>query len=315
MDSPSSFNVDILAAMESVTYSAASDAGAPLGFDLDGVCVCPGPPSCKSIPPVQTHCDLPGGRDISGNNFLDLFETFLHVSGQGDINSSIAAGKLGLIIYITDYNAAENDTQVGLAAFVSSGILTDPDGGSPIPPKWDGNDVWDIDPRSTGGVKETADGGFIYLPKFITTMGYVANRTLVAELSRIDLGLGAGTLSMTGAVFTASIVSDTSGGYRLQGQLAGRASTASILTSAAAFRDPIDKTKFLCGDDPTIQTYRKQICGAADLATDPAMDGKGAVCDAISMAIGFTALSAQLGVPAETLQPVLGCDGSVQLCP
>jgi hypothetical protein len=65
--SPGNESVSFVAAMRTLTGIEPGDAGLVLGFDLDGVCTCPGPPSCRSLasPPAQ-NCDEPGGRDLQG---------------------------------------------------------------------------------------------------------------------------------------------------------------------------------------------------------------------------------------------------------
>jgi hypothetical protein len=288
---------------------AQPDAGPLLGYDLDGVCTCPGPPSCVSGP----HCDLPGGRDTSGNQFVGLLDNFLKGSAAGDLNTQIAAGQLGLLFWVLEYNGEADDEGVGLAVMTSPGIIVDPEAGTTQPPIWDGTDVWNVNPSSVAGVT-LVDGGYIYVPLSLSTNAYVTGGTLVATLPKVEISLGSASLVITDAVVT-GILHAAHGGYDLQqGQLSGRVPTHDLQLFIATLRDPFNRSTFLCGNDATFQGFRSDLCQAADIMSDPALDGTDAGCNAISLVVGFNAVAANVGAlyagkPAQT-----GCDGSVVEC-
>ena len=286
------------------------DAGPLLGYDLDGVCTCPGPASCVS---ATQHCDLAGGRDTSGNQIVALLDNFLQGSAAGTLNAQIAAGKLGLLFEVVDYNGEADDQQVGVAVVTSPGIILDADAGTTQPPRWDGKDVWNVDTASVAG-STPSDGGYVYVPLALSTSAYVTSGTLVATLPSLQIAFGRSLLTLTNAVITAVLHAD-SGGYDLQqGQLAGRISTHEIQAFMATFRDPFNRSTFLCGSDGTFQGFRGNLCGAADLMHDPSLDNTDAGCDAISIVVGFNAIAANVGAPYTGKPTVVGCDGSVVEC-
>jgi hypothetical protein len=308
---PSVGQQEIMAAVKTIYY--AEDAGpiAALGYDLDCVDTCPGPPSCNS---PQQNCDLSGGRDLAANFFVQTVENFEATTAGGDINSIIALGKVGFIVWLSGYNGEANDSQVVLSTIVSTGIVADPEAGTRSPPKWDGTDVWSVDPASVVGPPIVNDAGYHYTPSVVATGAYVTNNTLVASVSGIPIQLGVGTVTLTHGYVVAKITPLPGIGYRLDGQLIGRVTTRSILGILAAFKDPLDPTQYLCGKDPTFQAFRMSFCNSADIMYDPARDRTDASCDSLSAAIGFVAISGTLGAefPQDTFVP--GCDGGIEDC-
>ena len=88
----------------------------------------------------------------------------------------------------------------------------------------------------------------------------------------------------------------------------GRWATGSLLSSLAALHDPLSsKGGFLCGTDNTYAIAKNEICSAMDIAADPKLDQTGAPCDAVSVAVGFTADPAQLGAVVTKAKPAQGC--------
>jgi hypothetical protein len=80
-DDASVQDVTFYNAIENLDFGGA-DGGTPgaLGFDLDGVCTCPGPGSCTPFGDAGTQCDYEGGVDntlgtlvkqFSGTGFFD----------------------------------------------------------------------------------------------------------------------------------------------------------------------------------------------------------------------------------------------------
>jgi hypothetical protein len=257
------------------------------GYDLDGVCTCPGPPSCMAPAGSKPHCDLPHGIDNGGS---DLFHALLAVTAESDkvdINQHLALGDYGVVVRVREYDGKPDDAHVEVAIFTSGGT-EGAQTGSPTPPKHDGSDAWTVTPQS-----------------FVDTNAYVANGTLVAAVD-FPLELGAFRLSLHGSVFTAVLKKDAQG-YRLEdGRLAGRWPTLELLTGLDTLGDPFDGDAGggLCGASSTYRTIKEQICTSVDIAADPKQDNTSAPCDALSMTVGFTAGPARLGsvyeAPAKT---------------
>jgi hypothetical protein len=298
-------------------YFRPQDAGIPdLGYNLDCVDTCPGPKSCRS---VDQNCDEDGGRDLAGNALLEAIDGLGKDPGAQSIDGRIASGAFTFIIQMADWSSLPSDSQVAVGMLVSNGIDPDPEAGTFTPPTWNGSDPWTVDPRGVAGAFHDSTG-WHYVPKALTVDAYVANNQLVGQLTApIEFGLGAGEVTMSQVTLVASIVpvqlSSTVLGYRLEGQIAGRISVHSVLALAGEMKDPLDPTQYLCGNDPTFVQFRGSLCEQADIMTSPSEDNEGDVCDAVSVGIGFTAVSTILG--PEYLGPpvVLGCDGGVVDCP
>ncbi len=290
--------IEFFTAVRTVFYKD-TDGGPQLGYNLDCVDTCPGPPSCRS---TMMNCDQPGGLDMAANQLLQAVDNISTGSGQADFNSRIASGIYTIILDVSGWNGTANDANVTLAILVSSGLIPDPDSGMPSPPNWDGNDEWNIDPRSyTGSPSHELDGSYLYgSPRALTLQAYVSDYTLVATFPQAQFGLGLGGLvTMTNLVSTATItpLDGGAGGYRLDGQLTGRIDVVSVLTGLAYIVDPTNRGSTLCGNDPTYLTLRTLLCTSADIMSMPSADNTDASCNALSSAVGFSAFPAKLGAP------------------
>src|SRR5206468_3264530 len=113
----------IVLAVRTVSVAGALDGGAPIGFDLDGVCTCVtdpgtahgGQPSCVPPDGSMIACDQDGGVDRQVTNVIAGYPLFF--GGRSADN-----GGPSLIMKITKYNGRANDAEVFLAAFGSQGI-------------------------------------------------------------------------------------------------------------------------------------------------------------------------------------------------
>jgi hypothetical protein len=97
------------------------------------------------------------------------------------------------------------------------------------------------------------------------------------------------------------------------GSISGRWGSTKLLSNMATIPIP-DSGTYLCGlDNPTYLTFKNYICSLQDIPSDYSRDNTGAPCDAISMAFGFTAEPALLGVVTPLPATPAGCqqDGGV----
>ena len=292
-------NLEVVDAVKSVDFGV-GDAGIPpaFGFDLDGVCTCPLPDfpgSCRVLASSKTRCDFAGGRD---NTVAVLLESFTRLSSaftQTGINESLRDGYYGLLMRIRNYNGAANDPRIEVAAFDSSGNEGVEDGGVPNRPRLDGTDRWTINPASLVG--RTAPP---YVPVSVDTNAYVSNHRLVAT---VDFPLSFGTVQgqgsvavqLKGSVVVGTLVPDGAS-FRIEdGFLTGRWQVSRLLTALEVLADPVDPTRYLCGDSPAYSAIKDMICSGQDIVSDVKQDNTGAPCDSVSVAIGFTATPAVLG--------------------
>lgn len=287
-------DVDFVVALRSLNFGASVDAGAitSVGYDLDGVCTCPGPPSCVTNDVKQMHCDDDAGRDNSGGALL---KEFALLSGgtfsQDTLNNNVNRGTYGLLVRIEHYNGGKNDKSVVVSIFVSNGTPPGPDGGAGdhAMPSWDGNDDWTIDSASVFG---GADAGRV-IPNFADTNAYVANGVLVASIDfPLTLGgSGVVTLDFVGGFVTANVVANGSTFKLTDGILAGRWPTAKLLATLGALQ--LGGVN-VCPGTQTYKDVKSRVCGAADVTANVTADAA-APCSALSMGIQFSADPAKLG--------------------
>jgi hypothetical protein len=291
------------------------DSGAPLGLDLDGVCTCPGPESCASG--ATPHCDTPGGRDISGNDFLGFtIEGYIGATPLGDITARINRGLLTYLLEVRGYAGGPDQSKVVVGFYDSSGLYAIVDGGLVAPPPaWNGEDTWAIDCRLSAadcvgkgdGTTWLGDGGFS--PGIVDERGYVANSVLVAQFPSVVVNLALTTVVLVDAVLVGKLTPEL-GSYRFDGQLVGHMTTHEMLAAVGRLHGA--GGGFLCGDHPDFPRVRKTICEAADLASD---SNKATACDALSFAFPFSARPARVGFRYEPQTTVVqGCDGSIDDC-
>jgi hypothetical protein len=282
---------ELVVATETIDIGWPKAPGAPVpGFDLDGVCSCPGPPSCVTPPTGKVACDADGGIDTAGteviSGLLQLSEVTL------DITARIRTGEHGLVMRLREYNGGPDDSRVELAVFLSGGSEGAQEG-APVPPRFDGNDVWTVDPSSLFDKNVPP-----YRALFADTNAYVAGGTLVASVD-FPLRLSEFTMRLRGSILTAKLVADGASFRLVDGHVAGRWSTKELLTGLDTTGDPFDGDAGggLCGDSGTYQLLKAKVCAAADLASDPQRDNTSAPCDALATTVLFTAGRAKLGAP------------------
>ena len=333
-DPSSTPNIEAVAALQSIDIGLGSsgDAGTdgglpPYGFDLDGVCTCPGPPSCIQEQGAPETCDDSVGRD---NANLEIFQQFgsVALNSASQLNQGLQSGQYGLVFRLTNYNNQPNDTQVTASLYVSNGVGVGADGGT-VSPTHNGTDPWTIDPGSLANGAQlvgTDCGGDnpACVPVFTDVNAYVAGGVLVAQLTT-DFPLSFGTKSVLGGavmrlkdmliVGTLQPKGIVGGGFGFainDGTIAGRWPTSYLLSTLASMPDnnvplPLGPDSYLCGQDKNYQILKWAACQIADIASNPAADNTNAHCDAISVGLRFTAEPARLGAVLAVPTPPAGC--------
>lgn len=289
--------VEIVAALDSLDFGTGRDGGVPptFGYDLDGVCTCASPTAlstCVAPDSGAPPCDLADGRDNNVALILDKFARASTAFQPAQTNAALRAGEFGLLVRVRGYNGLADDSSVEVALFGSAGTERD-DAGVPKPPVGDGHDRWTVDPASlVGGTAPP------YVPVAADTNAYVSQFKLVATVDfRIAVGVGTGVsvVDLKGSVVVGKLVKQAIG-YRVEeGIVAGRWPTSKLLPSLEVFPDPLDPSRFLCGDSPAYPIVKDLVCSARDIVSDVKQDNTGAPCDAVSVGIEFSAAPAELG--------------------
>jgi hypothetical protein len=288
-------NVGFYDAVRSVDFG--DGGGAPVGLDLDETCTCPEADSCKVGPDAGTRCDHAGGIDDAFGDFVSTLSSATNVFDPIDLDARLTNGAFGLLVRVKSYNGLANDTSVEVAVFASAGTENG------AKPKWDGSDVWTLDPNSLlGGVV-----GAEPVPLVAYDLdAYVADFTLVARIGDLPFVLGSVTVSLNAAIVTATLEPSGSSFRMTKGTIAGRWPTRKLLTSLQAVRDPFDANALLCGQDAVYQLFKERICTLQDVTENMLDDDKGAACRAISFAFAFDADPAKYG-SALAFSPALSC--------
>jgi hypothetical protein len=222
----------------------------------------------------------------------------------------VRAGQSTVLFRIKSYNGGQNDKQVTFIVYTSRGLYHDPDAGKPEaglpPPQYDGTDVWTVDPSSLlGGA--SVDGGAtcegndnICVPIYADTQAYVKDGVLVAHVDfPITVGPDGSALVLTisAAAMYAKLVPDGPGFRIDDGQIAGRFNSGGLLTALGVSADPIGKKGALCNNTLVYSNVKSRVCAAADIMTHPLDDNTGKSCDALSIAVSFSASAGHLGPP------------------
>jgi hypothetical protein len=301
-DDASTDSLDFFNAIQYLDFGA-GDGGVTgpleiLGYDLDGVCTCPGPDSCIVFPDAGKQCDYEGGVDNSAGTLIREFAG-AQFFDQAFINQGIGQGIFGALFRIEGYNGQANDTKVSIYIFTSNGTQGVGTDAGPMLPQFKGNDTWTLDPSGLlGGV--IGDAG--PTPPSAYDLGaYVTNYTLVANISDMPLAIGAGngiglvTIELSDAKVIAKLTPFGNGQFQASGTVTGRWETRKLLTSLQVLNDPLQVDASLCGADSTYQLLKPRICGYQDIAKYASEDETGAPCDALSLGFNFTSVPAKYG--------------------
>jgi hypothetical protein len=315
------FSFPVIAAFNTIDIGLRSDGGIPpFGYDLDKVCTTPtGPESCSQPKGVPVSYDDEAGRDHWGINLFNALGEVASV-GTAQINEGLQKGQYGLLLEITGYNLQANDDHVVVNFYVSNGLERTADGGIPAP-QFNGKDLWTIDPGSlsgSGSCTSTDSCQAVYNDN----AAYVSGGYVVAHIANpIPIGfgvrsfLGGATMILSGAVIVGELTACPNvpvGQVCFQlvgGTIAGRWGTQNLLSTLASIPDPFVDGGFICGDSGTYSAFKTAACAVADISQSESNDNQNplANCDAVSMALQFTAVAAQLGGVLAAPDAAAGC--------
>ena len=287
--------IDVINAVRSLDVGAETDAGlmTASSYDQDGVCTCPGASSCTPPDGGSPVCDEDAGGDNAGGELFAKLAQFPGVGADPSITQYIVDGEYGMLLEVSSYNGGADDTSVTVGFFVSNGTEVD-DAGARIPPTFDGNDVWTVDPSEVGNAMPP------YVAKVFDLDAYVSGGTLVAKVpDGFPMRVGQLTMTLDAAHLTARIVKDAVGYHLEDGRVFGRWPSGALLMSLAVLRDPTITTSpnpGVCGASPVYAAIKNLVCNSdLDITSSPDNDNTGAPCNAISMSVRFTTAMAKLG--------------------
>jgi hypothetical protein len=323
-DAPAESLDPIYMVLRELTLSPSTPAGI-LGFDLDRSCTCDqrpgtafdGGPSCVSS--RAAVCDSDGGVDNQAGLALAAYAQFFDLDKAASLNTRVAEGKQATFLVLTRYNGRANDSEVGVGIFTSEGMrdgpscpgsTTDADGFTS--PGWCGEDEWTVSEETVTGIA----GNFV--PRSAGA-GYVTNHQFVVELNGpVTVPFAGYQLTMGSPVASGRLVPldanlmpvDVSSGAAIglvkywraeQATLGGRVPSSELLAAAGTLYDPSGggdaggPKRAIC-QGALFATLKSQICDQVDISASKSFDFiPNARCDALSVALGVTGLSARAG--------------------
>lgn len=304
-DDPNGPAPTLVFAVRDESVSGTIDGGAPIGFDLDGVCTCfpdtstahGASPSCRPAEGGAPACDGDGGVDRQISALLAAYTL--------PTRSGVLGGPT-LLLKVAKYNGRANDSEVFVGFIASPGIFdrtgcgANDDAGAPYPPTWKGCDTFALDESSV--LPSTAEP-LVYQP------GYVTDHVLVVPPSAkpVVFVFGNTSLLVGGALIVARLTAvdaqqqpivpppDVGQRFHIEGTTGGRVSTTDGLRAIARAQAATDGGP-LCGFPNFFNSVKHGfICPGADITSSASDDFKGVDCDALSFAAAFTADPALLG--------------------
>jgi hypothetical protein len=323
MGADSTNTADLLFAVDNLRFDTGEfDAGLdqPQGLDLDRTCSCPEPPSCIAAKDGGVlACDGPNGRDNVVGPLLANITAIAPALNPTFIYDRIHSGIFSILVSIQKWNGTPDDPDMLVSFRMALHIDAEgSDGGRPTP-KFDGTDVWAVDPGSIVGGESGIDQDCHDVPCLgvgTDFTAYMRDGVLVANFASVPLVMntaaGRVTLPFTDATLTARI-SGVDGQRRIAGELAGRFPTSQVLLIAVVLTDPTTH-KPICASPVAYSIFKKSVCEAADLAMDPANDHKQQPCDALSAALNFTGVPAEMGHIRKANPDPSECPGFADTC-
>lgn len=283
-------------AVRHVYFTTTPDGGtASFGYDLDGKCTTdPASASCKA---GTVTVDGVGGVD---NGSIGLMSTVVGLQvtpslTDQSMNATINTGAFTILVRVFGLQSDQNQISgVNVALQASPTLVTSP-------PTWDGGDRWY---PSSDDVVGGPDSGTSNTPSHLIP-AYVANGVLVAKDTKPPLAItlylppgntpsGPLQVLLQQAVISAKLVKRSDGNYDLtDGVIAGRWAVNDMLRSIADLtinNGPL--CDYLAGS--AYQFVNQQVCGARDVTAN-GVDDDTASCDALSVAVAFDAVAAQVG--------------------
>lgn len=288
----------------------------PKGLDLDDTCSCgvaDAAPSCEAPLGTAPKCDKDDqGRDnVAGDLLQVALGSLQTVIGPDAIYANIHKGFYAVLVNVTAWNGTPNDDQVGVSLLMSPGVDNPKDDfANLIPPKFDGNDVWKVEPGSIhdGNLKlgkSCEDIRILCEPIALDVNGYVRDGKLVAHFDTVPFSFGPDSSRIVIPFNSATLLATISGtepSFRLDGELVGRWPSESILqaVASASITNSDGTTVAVCNQPSLYATFRTQVCLSADLAATRKDDKKGKRCTTLSQSLRFTAIAAHLGPVTES---------------
>ena len=289
-DAPPPSGAELIFAVRAVSLTPASTEG----LDLDGWCTASSVSESSCVPTGSLSPDAVEGIDNSfGTGFAATLRA-VYMSGFGTnfddaVTASNEQGFGNLTLRLRDWNGEPDDQNVALtfATSVCGGAAGAP-ASCPASPTGVSLD-WTRDDNVFFPIEEQFTGGDPEMPRIFDLSAYVSGGTLVARLpDAAALALATANGSFTVTLRDTYVIADLDpdGGGISFGIIAGKWPGVDAIQAGFAFG--------ACPGTPGGDFYGGAVSNALDIVAD-GPGGAGVPCDAISLAISFTATRATWG--------------------
>ena len=271
-----------------------------VGYDIDGLCTCPDRTACIGDRLGEPCDDGDAGVDNAVDGLFRLIESRGVAIDDKGLSSALAKGRFGIVVRVDDYNGLPDDPKVKVTVFNAVAVNRDQDGKA----RFDGTDEWVLDKESF------VDKG---IPLFSTTTAWVTGGVLVAPLPQLILRLrypvvvetdqfGLVQIDLRDAHVVARITTGATGAATMltDGVVTGRSPASALLAQMVR--------SGACRDGGLYPILKLTICGARDLGLLPSNDGTNVSCDALSVGLGFHAITGNTAPDADLATDVFPCD-------
>jgi hypothetical protein len=317
------------------TFGAPDAGGAiPIGLDLDDRCTCPETDSCFRPGDAGRSCDGKQGEDNAMSGFFNSINIGVPLFQQTFATDRIHEGFFTFLLDVLGWNGQPDDPNVVVTMRLSLRIEGKKEDGGLPPPKFDGTDVWTLDPTAiAGGVESVGRDcrvpaeSYRCLARVRDEKAYVRGGKLVAH-PRFDgqldqpvpvtilAGLGVINFDMYDFTLFGTLTRGEDGGVSsVAGEITGRVTSQNVLHSVGAIQDfTSDNDTPICKNTALFAVAKTSVCQTPDLAP-PGKDNTGAKCDHISVAMSFSSSPATVGTILLRQAPADDCDQSIFSCP
>ncbi len=255
-----------------------------LGYDLDGKCTRGGDPSTcvNPLPPGPDHDGVGGVDDALGHMVANIKATFgQEIITSALVNDEVARGVLPptSILHISGYDGLQDDDHVDVE-WLFPVLPKAGDGGdagadaAAMPPAWDGNDVWPIQPPTfmAPAPPDATDAGGTVIAR-AATEAYVSHYRLVAKFpDGITYRFWHLSVSFYGAVIAADIIPNAATNqFELRkGVVTGKVPMRDVTALIPVMTSKLPGGAPLCTDGALYPTIRDWMCGFPDLTSKEA---------------------------------------------
>ncbi len=284
-------------AIRHVHFTENPDGGVgTFGYDLDGKCtVDQASSSCKSNALVA---DPTGGVDNSSiqllNGLMSQQPTVKSSLGDPAVNVAIDEGGFTLLVRLFGLQSAVNQS---LVQGLTMAVQTSPGIRSGVP-SWGGTDVWKVSASDVvGGLDGGTNSPIKTFKAYVTSGVLVATDpgpiTLVITLPGGNTVSGAMPITLHQVVLTGTLVPRADGQFDLaNGTIAGRWATSDMLAAIGSLSVSGSALCEVLGGG-IYSVVLSNVCPQRDITSTGTDDGT-ASCDAVSVAMAFDAVAADV---------------------